>query len=42
MVRKAGAEIIDIKSDEADLKLRLVDLIYLGDWAILLRSNAWI
>lgn len=33
MVRKAGAEIIDIKSDEADLKLRLVDLIYLGDWA---------
>ena len=33
MVRKAGAEIIDIKSDEADAKLRLVDLIYLGDWA---------
>lgn len=33
MVRKAGAEIIDIKSDEADVKLRLVDLIYLGDWA---------
>lgn len=33
MVRKAGAEIINIKSDEADVKLRLVDLIYLGDWA---------
>lgn len=33
MVKKAGAEIIDIKSDESNTKLRLVDLIYLGDWA---------
>lgn len=33
MVKKAGAEIIDVISEEADSKLRLVDLIYLGDWA---------
>jgi len=33
MVRKAGAEIIDVKSDEDGYKLRLVDLIFLGDWA---------
>lgn len=32
MVSKAGAEIIDIKSDQANIKLRLVDMIYLGDW----------
>ncbi|MBA4405798.1 bifunctional phosphoglucose/phosphomannose isomerase [bacterium] len=32
MVRKAGAEIIDIKSDQANIKLRLIEMIYLGDW----------
>ncbi|PKL82908.1 MAG: bifunctional phosphoglucose/phosphomannose isomerase [Ignavibacteriae bacterium HGW-Ignavibacteriae-3] len=32
MVRKAGAEIINIISDEENIKLRLVDMIYLGDW----------
>mgnify|MGYP001579265683 FL=1 len=33
MVRKAGAEVINLSSSEANAKLRLVDLIYLGDWA---------
>lgn len=33
MVRNAGAEIIDIISHEANAKLRLIDMIYLGDWA---------
>ena len=33
MVRKAGAEVIDLSSSEENAKLRLVDLIYLGDWA---------
>ncbi len=32
MVRKAGAEIIDVVSHEANAKLRLIDMIYLGDW----------
>ncbi len=33
VIGKAGGEIINLKSNEPDLKLRLVDLIYLGDWA---------
>ena len=33
MVRKAGAEVVNLSSNEANAKLRLVDLIYLGDWA---------
>ncbi len=33
MVRKAGGEIIEIKSGEATAKLRLIDSIYLGDWS---------
>lgn len=28
----AGAEIIELKSDEKNLKVRLLDLIFLGDW----------
>jgi len=32
MVTKAGGEIINLKSSEKNAKLRLIDLIYLGDW----------
>jgi glucose/mannose-6-phosphate isomerase len=32
LIEKAGVEIINLKSSEADAKLRLIDLIYLGDW----------
>lgn len=32
VIRKAKCEIIDLKSNEANSKLRLVDLIYFGDW----------
>ncbi|MEW6702541.1 MAG: bifunctional phosphoglucose/phosphomannose isomerase [Bacteroidota bacterium] len=33
MIRKAGCEVINLKSSQSNAKLRLVDLIYLGDWA---------
>ena len=32
LIAKAGAEIINLKSEEPTSKLRLIDLIYLGDW----------
>lgn len=32
VIKKTGAEIIDIQSSEKNSKLRLVDLIYLSDW----------
>jgi len=33
MVEKSGCEVVNLKSSEANAKLRLIDLIYLGDWA---------
>ncbi|MBI1939593.1 MAG: bifunctional phosphoglucose/phosphomannose isomerase [Ignavibacteriales bacterium] len=33
VIKKTCAEVIDIKSSEKNSKLRLVDLIYLSDWA---------
>ncbi len=32
LAAKNGAEIINLQSDEEDFKVRLMDLIYLGDW----------
>lgn len=32
IIRKSGAEVINLKSNQNDMKLRLADLIYLGDW----------
>jgi hypothetical protein len=32
IIRKSGAEVINLKSNQNDTKLRLADLIYLGDW----------
>ncbi len=33
VIRKTGCEIIDLKSEEKNAKLRLVDLIFLSDWS---------
>lgn len=32
VIRKANCDIIDLKSSEPNSKLRLIDLIYFGDW----------
>jgi glucose/mannose-6-phosphate isomerase len=32
LIQKAGVDVINLKSPEAGAKLRLIDLIYLGDW----------
>ncbi len=32
VIKKTGCEIIDLKSTEPNYKLRLLDLIYFGDW----------
>lgn len=32
LIGKSGAEVIDIKSDESEFKVRLLDMIYLCDW----------
>ncbi|MDP2039145.1 MAG: SIS domain-containing protein, partial [Ignavibacteria bacterium] len=32
IIKKAGADVINIQSKEKNAKLRLVDMIYLGDW----------
>lgn len=32
MIRKVGCEVVNLKSSQSNAKLRLVDLIYLGDW----------
>lgn len=32
LIKKSGAEIINLKSNEKEFKVRLIDLIYLGDW----------
>jgi glucose/mannose-6-phosphate isomerase len=32
LIQKAGAEIIELESNEKELKVRLFDLVYLGDW----------
>ncbi|MEW5841963.1 MAG: bifunctional phosphoglucose/phosphomannose isomerase [Bacteroidota bacterium] len=33
IIEKSGCEIISLESKENDFRLRLIDLIYLGDWA---------
>ena len=33
IIEKSGCEIINLESKENDFRLRLIDLIYLGDWA---------
>lgn len=33
IIEKSGCEVINLDSKENDFRLRLVDLIYLGDWA---------
>lgn len=32
LIKKNGGEIINLRSNEENFKLRLIDLIYLGDW----------
>ncbi|MDP3580706.1 MAG: SIS domain-containing protein, partial [Ignavibacteria bacterium] len=32
IIKKAGADVVNIQSKEKNAKLRLVDMIYLGDW----------
>lgn len=32
LIKKQGAEIIELKSNEENIKVRIMDLIYLGDW----------
>jgi glucose/mannose-6-phosphate isomerase len=32
IIKKAGADVINIQSGEKNAKLRLIDMIYLGDW----------
>ncbi|MEW6653729.1 MAG: bifunctional phosphoglucose/phosphomannose isomerase, partial [Bacteroidota bacterium] len=32
IIKKAGADVINIQSKEKNYKMRLVDMIYLGDW----------
>ncbi len=32
LIKKSGAEIINLKSNEKEFKVSLIDLIYLGDW----------
>jgi len=32
LIRTAGTEIISLKSNEENIKVRIMDLIYLGDW----------
>lgn len=32
VIKKAGADVINIQSKEKNYKMRLVDMIYLGDW----------
>lgn len=33
IIEKSGCEVINLESKENDFRLRLIDLIYLGDWA---------
>ena len=32
LVKKSGCEIINLESDQSDYKVRIFDLVYLGDW----------
>ena len=32
IIKKSGADVINVQSKEKNAKLRLVDMIYLGDW----------
>lgn len=33
IIEKSGCEVVNLESKEKDFRLRLIDLIYLGDWA---------
>ncbi len=32
LIKKAGAEVLNFQSDEEEFKIRIFDLVYLGDW----------